>query len=224
MSVPLRRTIGKRRRSPYSRRRRVRARGPALRGRYASAGGELKFFDTALSFLVDGTGEVPATGQLVLIPQGVTESQRVGRKCTIRSIQLKMSLLFNPAAGGGFCQTFIYLVLDKQANGAAAAATAVLTSTGFNTALPNLNNSGRFKILKVWVHNHVSQAGVDGAYNDVLKHIAYYKSCNIPIEYDSTAGAITEIRSNNVFLLAGAFGTDDTVTVDGVCRVRYLDR
>jgi len=58
-------------------------------GRYAGRGAELKFFDTSLSFLFDTTGEVPATGQLVLIPQGVTESTRVGRKCVIKSVHLK---------------------------------------------------------------------------------------------------------------------------------------
>jgi len=56
-------------------------------GRFAGRGAELKFFDTATSFSIDTSPEVPATGQLVLIPQGVTESTRVGRKCVIRSIQ-----------------------------------------------------------------------------------------------------------------------------------------
>ena len=39
--------------------------------RKKSSGEELKFFDTALSFTCDATGEVPATGQLALIPQGI---------------------------------------------------------------------------------------------------------------------------------------------------------
>jgi len=68
-------------------------------GRFAGRGAELKFFDTATSFSIDTSPEVPATGQLVLIPQGVTESTRVGRKCVIRSIQGRWDLRFNPGAG-----------------------------------------------------------------------------------------------------------------------------
>ena len=62
--------------------------------RKKSSGEELKFFDTALSFTCDATGEVPATGQLALIPQGYTESTRDGRKATIKSIWIRGQLNF----------------------------------------------------------------------------------------------------------------------------------
>jgi len=114
-------------------------------GRYAGRGAELKFFDTSLSFLFDTTGEVPATGQLVLIPQGVTESTRVGRKCVIKSVHLKGItqgvLVLLPT----FATTaYLYLVLDKQANGAAAAFTDVMSTTLLATSFHNLANSQRF--------------------------------------------------------------------------------
>jgi len=40
-------------------------------GNNRGTGGELKFLDTALSFNFDTTLEVPATGQLTLIPQSI---------------------------------------------------------------------------------------------------------------------------------------------------------
>lgn len=187
-------------------------------------GSELKFFDTTLSFTIDLTGEVPATGQLVLIPQGVTESTRVGRKCVIKSIQLRGQVRYTPGAGtNADAIGFVYLVLDKQCNGAAAAVTDVLTSNVLPTALINLSNSERFVIIKrfKWVFN--STSGVSTAFGPSAKVFDYFKKCNIPIEFSSTTGAIGEIRSNNLFLLAGATIEDDTITVSGTCRVRFSD-
>lgn len=195
-------------------------------GRFAGRNAELKFFDTANSFLFDTTGEVPATGQLCLIPQGTTESTRIGRKCVIKSIQMRGRLLFTPgAATTGACTTHLYLILDKQANGAAAAATDVMTSTAFADSFHNLANSQRFVVLKAWHHTFNCTAGVSGAYNPMVKYLECFKKCNVPIEYSSTTGAITEIRSNNIFLLAGGDGNgDDLVQFVGNTRLRFSDQ
>jgi len=194
-------------------------------GRYAGRGAEQKFFDTALSFNFDATGEVPATGQLVLIPQGVTESTRVGRKCVIKSVQMKGVTNAVPGGGGpGATSAYLYLVLDKQCNGAAAAVTDVLTSNVLTTAFRNLANSSRFVILKKWVWVHNAQAGVATAFGTTQKRFDFYKKCNIPLEFSSTTGAITELKSNNLFLLAGADSlSDDTISMIGNCRVRFAD-
>jgi len=196
-------------------------------GRFQGPAGELKFFDTALSFLVDATGEVPATGQLALIPQGVTQSTRVGRKCTVKSIQVRAQLTDLPAAAAVAATTiYLYLMQDTQCNGAAAGVTDVLTSSDFAQGMVNMANSGRFKIIKRWIMDFNSGAGVATALNRTAKHLEFYKKCSIPIEFSSTTGAITEIRSNNLFLMAGTGGgaSDDTVSVTGTCRLRYSDQ
>lgn len=198
-------------------------------GRYGSSARRLgllpekKFFDTALSFTFDSTGEVPATGQLALIPQGDTESTRDGRKATIESIQIRGQAAFLPsAAATAAANVFLYVVLDTQANGAAAAATDVFTGTNFAEAMLNLNNSGRFRILKK-INIHLEpQAGVSTAFNTSVKQIEFYKKCSIDMDWSSTTGAITEIRSNNIFLLAGSSAsTDDLVNFAGTCRLRF---
>lgn len=194
-------------------------------GRFPPSGSEQKFFDTALSFNVDTTGEVPATGQLVLIPQGVTESQRVGRKCTINSITINglMATTYGASTTPGGMTT-IYLILDKQTNGAAAAVTDVFTGTAINNALRNLSNSSRFVVLKKWTHTWVPTAGVSAAYADVVKKLYWFKKCNYPLEFSSTTGAITELKSNNLFLIAGSSANiDDIVSVNANCRVRFSD-
>lgn len=192
-------------------------------GRFAGPGAELKFFDTSLSFPVDATGEVPATGQLNLIPQGTTESQRIGRKCVIKSIQLRGIATFAPAAAATAADVVnLFVVLDKQCNGAAAAFTDVFVGSSANTSLRNMANSSRFVILKTyrWAFNPMS--GATTAYNNTTRTFDWYKRCNIPLEFSSTTGAIGEIRSNNIFLLAQAV-QDDLTTVTGVCRVRFSD-
>lgn len=187
---------------------------------------ELKYFDTTLSFNFDATPEVPATGQLVLIPQGVTDTTRVGRKCTIKSIQLRGTVLFAPAAAAAAASTnvYMYLVLDKQTNGAAAGYTDVMLGANIATGFTNLTNQDRFVILKRLKWNLTSQAGATTGFANIAKSFDYYTKCNYNIEYSSTTGAIGEIRSNNLFLLAGSDGqSDDTVSMSGQCRVRFDD-
>lgn len=191
---------------------------------YAASLPEKKYFDTALAFSIDLTGEVPATGQLALIPQGDTESTRDGRKATIESIQIRGSLAFAPAAAANAAAvTHMWLVLDTQANGAAAAWDDVFNGTGVSagSVMLNLNNSDRFRILKHFVHTWQPGAGVTTAYNAMYKQVEFFKKCSIPMDWSNTDGAIGGIRSNNIFLLAGAVGLDDVVTMAGTCRLRF---
>lgn len=89
---------------------------------------ELKFFDTAVSFLADNTLEVPATGQWVLIPQGDTQSTRDGRLAIIKSIQFRGVITGADASMSMIGITFyMWVIQDTQANGAAATAADVFT-------------------------------------------------------------------------------------------------
>jgi len=188
---------------------------------------ELKFFDTSLSFTADATGEVPASGQLNLIPQGITQATRIGRLCTVKSIRIQANLAYIPGADtAGATMIYIYVVLDKQCNGAAVAVTVPLTGTDFRSALPNLANSQRFVILKRFAVPLVAQAGVQTAFGRAVSDIDWYMRCSLPIEFDATAadGSIATIRSNNLFLMAGTDNnTDDLVAVNGICRLRFSD-
>jgi len=85
-----------------------------------------------------------------------------------------------------------------------------------------MGNSQRFTILKKWQVPFSVQAGVSTAFGRVIKSINLYKKLNLPVEYSSTTGAITEIRSNNLFLLAGA-ADDDLISCQGFTRIRYSD-
>jgi len=182
---------------------------------------ELKFFDTGINFLADTTAET-VSSSLVLIPQGDTESTRDGRKACIKSVQIRGTATYGPGAlATASCVTHMWLVLDTQANGAAATFTDVFTSTAASTCQMNLENSSRFRIMKHWVEEWSPMAGSTTALNDVTRSIEYYKKCEVPIIWSSTTGAITELRSNNILLLAGATVNDDLVSFALSARVRF---
>lgn len=188
---------------------------------------ELKFFDTALSFAADATAEVPATGQLNIIPQGDTESSRDGRSCIVKSIEIRGSWQHLPAAAA-LAGTIVhmYCVLDTQCNKAAAAVTDVFTSANIHSSGLNLANSARFRILKHWSWIFEPKAGVTTAYNQSFKIVDWYEpGLHIPLTWDGSAatGALNTTTSNNLFLICGAFGEDDTATFTGNCRLRFFD-
>lgn len=186
---------------------------------------ELKVLDTALSFNFDATGEVPATGQLSLVVTGDTLANRDGAVIQAKSIQIRGNLQFVPAAAATSATScYLMVVLDKQANGAAAAATDVMTGTNFATAMPNVPNKYRFKILRRLVYPMISAAGATTAYNNVVANVDEYIRFNTPIEmrYTASAGAVTDLASNNIFLLAGTDGnSDDAVSFTGTARLRF---
>lgn len=192
---------------------------------------ELKFFDNTLAANLSTTGAVITGGQLLTIPQGVAQSERIGRKLVVKKIVWNLTFVLNvtgAAATVGCDRMRLMLVQDKQCNGAAATystvADGVLSANGVD-ALRNLDNIGRFNILKNWDIPLNSTAGVSGAWQQYAVCETGSVTCNIPIEYDNsvTTGAITSIRSNNIFILGCCAATNSGVSVLGTVRIRYTD-
>lgn len=176
-------------------------------GRMGTAN-EMKFHDENIT-----DAAITSTWQLVqqmnLIPQGTTEKQRLGRKAWIKKIQMRAVLtLPTTATAAETITTFrVAIVLDKQANGAAAAASDIWASDTWD-AWNNLANSGRFRILydKLIPVSCMSGSGRGStdtlSYGGVSRAIKFFHQCTIPLEFSSTTGAITEIKSNNITLWA----------------------
>ncbi len=179
-----------------------------FRGRTAVLGGELKFHDVDLDDAAVATAGT-ITPTINIIPQGVEEDGRVGRKCTITHINWRynVSLLEQDAGAtprnGDTVRVIMFL--DKQANGATAAVTDILESADWQS-FNNLSNSGRFRTLhdKTYDLNYLTLASdAAGVVSSAEVNIedAFYKKCSIPIEFSAATGAITEIRSNNIGVL-----------------------
>lgn len=200
---------------------------PYLRGRRAPEG-ELKFLDTILgTTTVSNTGTIPTN--LVVIPQDATESGRIGRRVTVKSINIRGQ--FDLASTGTVANTSdavrFLVVLDKQANGAAYAVLDVLATAGYN-AHRDLENEGRFRVLAELKRDlNAGGGGMNPAATPVSTAVTsswnIYRKVNIPIEYDSTAatGAIGTQRSSSIGVLA--ISDIGVATMTYVARIRYTD-
>ncbi len=217
-------------RAPRTRSYKPKAYAPTFRARRAAATvPELKFHDIDVDdTTISATGEILNAGTINIIAQGTTESQRIGRKCVIKTINWRYDIVRNENAGSWDSDVVrLMLYLDKQCNGAAATVTGILESADYQ-AFNNLSNKGRFRILldKKYVLKPQAAAG-DGTtniFNDDLVYEEFYKSCNIPLEFDNSVstGALTSIRSNNLgVLIISKQGTG--TTFNSKMRLRFAD-
>ncbi len=200
-------------------------------GRYAN-GGELKFHDVAVDQgIIQNTGNIMNSGTINVIAQDTTESTRVGRKVVVKSVMWRYELslpeqdaVATPASNDN---VRCILYLDKQCNGATAAVGNILQSADFQS-FNNLANSNRFVILYDKTHtlNYQSMASDNAGVVSQARHSvrgSFYKKCNIPLEYDSSAqtGAIGTIRSNNLGVLLISQSTQ--AGMDSQIRLRFSD-
>lgn len=195
-------------------------------GRYTPGSGELKFHDQNNShFNVSNTGLI-AANTIVNVAAGTGESQRVGRKIRIKSLHLRYTVTLQQTTTLTDTDDGLRVIVyhDKQANGAAAVTTDIL-ETGDYLSFNNLSNKNRFTVLCDKYHDMSSQAGAFDGTNDQFarKTITktFHKMLDVPIEFSSTTGGLTEIRSNNIGILV----ISDNGVVDFIwqSRVRYSD-
>ncbi len=186
-----------------------------------STAGEHKFFDTTLGTTALATAGVILSPSLNLVPQGVTESTRVGRKCTITQINFRAFVILTSGTATTSDLYRIMLVLDKQANGAPATIVDVL-ETADEKSFNNLSNSQRFLVLKDWYGAINKTADIGTNVNSQQKVLSFFKSCSIPIEFSAATGAIGEIRSNNLLLL-GLSSSGATISMSHTTRIRFAD-
>ena len=187
-------------------------------------GGEVKFLDTTADNLTP-----PVTGVLVsslnVIPQGVGESERLGRKVTLRALYIRCQFRISDAdsAADGFRILRMLVYQDKQTNGAAPAVTDILQTAAFRS-FRNLDNTGRFNILHDKYYTKNASSGLATALADTGMLIQTSNQLVMPIEYDATfdTGVISTIRSNNIgVLFISNIGAH--FDVDFHSRIRYTD-
>lgn len=218
-------------RHPYGggsvKRRKLRAGGPGYYGRYqrASSTKELKFHDLDVVDSTVGNSGVILIDSCNEIAQGTGESQRIGRKVSVRSIQFRYTIRLLPSTVVTEGEDTIRIIIfqDRQANGAVTTVLSVLETADFNS-FKNLSNSNRFRILMDRTHalNATAAAG-DGTTSDLMPMSyqgRFYKKCNIPIEFSASGGDITTIRSNNIGILTIS-RTNNISSIEGKMRLRF---
>lgn len=197
-------------------------------GSYATfAKGEVKWFDTTAELNAE---QGPNTlHSLNLIPQGVKENERIGRKCTITSIHFKGYINMAGASDFNFTDEAIRLmiVVDSQTNGSTVASNVVLEGTSY-LAFKNMENGNRFRVLyDKTIAVNCSAGSYDGTTDKFAATgtmFSFYKNLSVPIFWNAASedGSLATIRSNNIsFFLLGKTGSICTVRYN--CRVRYKD-
>ncbi len=200
-------------------------------GFYGRGGlGELKFFDTTRATHIPAATGTISNASLCLIPQGITESNRIGRKYTIRHLEMRGDLILPTTAVAAQTgdRTRVIVYVDTQTNGVTAAAADIIEATVNINRFTNLANQGRFRILMDRVYVTKSHAGSGRGSTDTLSYaedivnFRFSKSLKLAIENSTVDGAITGIRSNNIGVLA--IGTAAPVTgLKYEARVRFSD-
>ncbi len=188
---------------------------------------ELKFFDIVISDdTVSATGAVQTA--VNLIPQGIGEEQRIGRKIIVRSISARFQIRLpnlndqSDIQGGDTLRIIIYI--DHQCNEAAAVVLDILETATYDS-YRNLSNSKRFTILRdkfVTLNRRVAMSdGTNTSQSpEVLMHWSFYSKLNVPIQYSTTAGTQANITGNNIAYMyisaKGFIGVPEQCT-----RIRY---
>lgn len=180
-------------------------RSGGYRGRSGTKGPERKFVDTNYSQTqtTDSTLILLST-----IPQGITESQRLGREAAITTIQFTNRAVATTLATDVdqmWVRRKLWVVQDMQPNGAAMATTDFL-STDHIDSYRNLDNLARFKVLFHRSDNFVPLAAGNGTNTDSAQVAIFFKAnikCCIKMEFgDANAnGAIDTMERNSVYLL-----------------------
>lgn len=191
---------------------------------------EIKTFDVQLTSAVPAvtaTSSSAVTGQILVgLAEGVTEGTRVGHSINIKRIQIRGDLNQTPGAAATSANlTSIWLVQDKQANGAQASFDDIFNSSGAGVAprvLLDQDRQARFKVLWCKTFDLTAHAGVSGAYDNRIHVIDVDLRVNIDVEFTGAAGAITEFSSNNIFLAFGST-TNNTSVFTMLSRVLFTD-
>lgn len=182
---------------------------------------ELKYFDTTINAVIRSSGEIPATGgQLLLIPQGTTTSTRIGRKIMICAIQLNSVAYMDGTISDQIIR--VCLFQDAQANGSAPSFTDVFSSNNLFSH-PNPFNENRFQLLEdLYITLEATTGSPTTTYSPNYKIKRLDAPLYMEVDYSGTTGALSEIRSNNLFLTVQGL-SDNASVFTGIFRVWYTD-
>lgn len=221
---------------------------PRSRGVYAR--GEMKYFDTALAGTSltattttwpAGTVVDPTTFNTLVVPQvGAAINQRIGREVKIMKIQIRGHLstpaqaTVNTADAGAPIR--MILVQDMQTNSAQMTAAQLLSdnSTSETTinSFQNLNNFGRFKVLKdkrIDLYNPNLAGEVAAAnviQNGLVKSFKITHKFRKPvsIRFNATnGGTVADIVDNSFHLICAAQNIALAPAITYVCRVGFKE-
>jgi len=192
-------------------------RGKATSG---STAPEIKNFDLQ----VNATSVVTGTPYIQSLTSGIAEgaaiAQRIGAKILVKSIDLEMNITTSP--GGSIalstgCFLDVFVVWDKQPDGATPTAGSVLVAATTNMTFGNVNNLERFVVLRRKSFVFDETQGMNAIYRD---HIPFQLATRFG---DATAAP----QTNDIYVMAvspNAVGAGNTTAnIAYVSRCKFTD-
>lgn len=205
---------------------------------------ERKFYDTNLNAAnltapTDASGmehNPSATICLNSVVQGDGESNRDGRRITMKSIQVKGTVfwgnLINQTVVPPACSVFIALIQDMQTNGALLNSEDVFvnkggTALGNNALTRDLQYSTRFKVLKTWIIQcDTPPVSWDGTNIEVgggsAQFQGFIKLPDVITNYTSTTESIANIVDNSLSICACTTSTGLSPALSYNARLRFV--
>lgn len=212
------------------------------RGVYAT--GEMKYFDTQRNYVLTassdwtGTEADPATYNTLVVPiKGAGISERIGRVIHVHAIKIKATFTTLVSTAGTGVQPpsiRVALVQDTQTNSTQMQGEQVFEDSGGAIdnlgSFQNINNFGRFKVLKDEIFNmpdpSISYNGTNTDINGTMLSFKWTHKFKKPvlIHFNATnGGTIADIIDNSFHLLAITNTIALTPVFNYVCRVTYKD-
>lgn len=229
--------------------RRVSTKPPVYANRRTGGflGQELKFYDqnlntraisTSLSLVggvADPNGSIEA---LNAVPQGDGESQRDGRRITMKSIYIRGQIHRLPQENQGLnfdaVSVFVALVLDTQTNGAQLSSedvfvNVVATQQTVASPLTNLQFTSRFTVLKSQQFDLSidtvggNPGGADKFYPGKVKTFNWFCPLNdMAVTYKGTTEAVANIVDNSLHVIAFKTSNDGNTQLNYNSRLRFM--
>lgn len=214
-----------RRRRTFTRRRRGQStRSIAVRALRATDQ-ERKFLDNVFANNVvdsaDGTSI--SIFELNAVADGVTNSERIGRKMAMRSLYIQLSVNLNGLAVLNTSYVRFIVLLDRQPNGALPTVPNVLLLPASGNLLTemlspnNLNNSKRFVTL--WDHRVTLQRNFISG-----RLVQKYLPLSQTVQFNGAGGTIGNIATNSLILMVmgDVAGGGPQSTFSGSIRLRFV--
>jgi len=218
---------------------------PRTRGVYAK--GEMKYNDTYVNSTVlaaatdwTGTEMDPATLNTLFVPQlGTGINQRIGQKVSVvKQVirgQVFAPILTNQTASHQNPVVRLIHFMDEQTNSTQAQGEDLMSAPSANaTSAPfgfqNVNNFGRFKVLKDKMRTlpvgNISYDGTNIEQGGVAIPFKFTFKPKKPVvmQFNATnGGTVADIVNNSFHLLAITSSTGITPQISYVCRTYYKD-
>lgn len=202
---------------------------------------ELKYFDT-IETVPQNIKIAGSTwfNSINLVPESVSPNGMIGRKIVIRRITLRAIITKTPSVSVAVTglepvdYVKFLLIQDKQANGGSPSIADVFSQAN-SRGFMNLANSKRFKVIKSWEMNlntvfnsywNSTTATANFQSGTVARTVDWSKKVYIPIEFNPNGAAtrpITDVKSNNLFIMGFNSSVNDACTYTLAVRIRYED-